>query len=399
MLFNSITGDPALCILIAAALTWLAHSSVATVLLIMSLAFSHFVTPEAALALVVGANVGSAINPVIEGSRRDDPTSYRVPMGNLINRLVGVIITIPFLHPIAAGMSAYQPDAAKMVAEFHIGFNVVLALAFIGLLDPLSWLLIRAFPERKKTADAATPRYLEESDLASPALALADAARETLHAGDIVEDMLQKVMSALMTNDRALVAEVTRMDNAVDRLTEAIKLYLTKLTSTSLDEREGRRAMEIISFSINLEHIGDIIDKNLDELAAKKVRRKLQFSNDGAAEITAFHKTIVESLRMAFGVFMSGDIGEARKLLAKKAQLRAAEIAAAERHFERLREGRPETIETTSLHLDVLRDLRRIHSHICTVAYPVLEACGEVPAVREGDPLTLDVQSARPTAP
>jgi phosphate:Na+ symporter len=399
MLFNSITGDPALCILIAAALTWLAHSSVATVLLIMSLAFSHFVTPEAALALVVGANVGSAINPVIEGSRRDDPTSYRVPMGNLINRLVGVIITIPFLHPIAAGMSAYQPDAAKMVAEFHIGFNVVLALAFIGLLDPLSWLLMRALPERKKTADAATPRYLEESDLASPALALADAARETLHAGDIVEDMLQKVMSALMTNDRALVAEVTRMDNAVDRLTEAIKLYLTKLTSTSLDEREGRRAMEIISFSINLEHIGDIIDKNLDELAAKKVRRKLQFSNDGAAEITAFHKTIVESLRMAFGVFMSGDIGEARKLLAKKAQLRAAEIAAAERHFERLREGRPETIETTSLHLDVLRDLRRIHSHICTVAYPVLEACGEVPAVREGDPLTLDVQSARPTAP
>jgi phosphate:Na+ symporter len=85
-------------------------------------------------------------------------------------------------------------------------------------------------------------------------------------------------------------------------------------------------------------------------------------------------------LRIAFGVFMSGDVNEARKLLVEKAYLRNTEIAATERHLDRLREGRPETIETTSLHLDVLRDLRRIHSHICSVAYPVLDAAGELPA-------------------
>jgi phosphate:Na+ symporter len=194
--------------------------------------------------------------------------------------------------------------------------------------------------------------------------------------------MLRKVMAAMMTNDRALVDQVSQMDNSVDSLDEAIKLYVTKLTRGSLDEREGQRAMEIVSFAINLEHIGDIIDKNLSELATKKIKRRFQFSPEGAEELSAFHKRTMDSLRIAFGVFMSGDVNEARKLLAEKAALRNAELAATERHLDRLREGRPETIETTSLHLDVLRDLRRIHSHICSVAYPVLDAAGELAAYR-----------------
>jgi phosphate:Na+ symporter len=143
--------------------------------------------------------------------------------------------------------------------------------------------------------------------------------------------------------------------------------------------------MEIISFTINLEHIGDIIDKNLSELATKKIKRRFQFSPEGAEELSTFHKRTMESLRIAFGVFMSGDVNEARKLLVEKAHLRNTEIAATERHLDRLREGRPETIETTSLHLDVLRDLRRIHSHICSVAYPVLDAAGELPAQQTAD--------------
>jgi phosphate:Na+ symporter len=198
-------------------------------------------------------------------------------------------------------------------------------------------------------------------------------------------------MAALMTDNRSLVNEVSQADNVVDRLHEAIKLYVTKVTRGSLDEREGRRATEIISFAINLEHVGDIIDKNLCEVAAKKIKRRLQFSADGAAELMAFHKRVADSLKIALAVFMSGDVGDARKLIAEKAQLRAAELLAAERHFERLREGRPETVETTSLHLDILRDLKRIHSHICSVAYSVLEATGEMRAadIMESDPIVI----------
>ncbi len=379
-LLAAVTTDPVLCVIIAAALTWAAHSSVAVVLLVMSLAYSQFVTEPAALALVLGANLGSAINPLLEAGVRGDPASRRLPVGNMLNRLVGVLIALPFLQPIARELAALQPDAAKMTAEFHMLFNVALALLFIGLLDPVAWLLVRLLPEKKQTADASAPRYLDDAALENPPLALANAARETLRMGDTVEAMLREVMAALMANDRKLASDVSRLDNVVDRLNEAIKLYITKLTRDSLDEREGRRAMEIVSFTINLEHIGDIIDKNLCELATKKIKRRYQFSAEGAAELTAFHKRVVESLQSAFGIFMTGDVEAAKKLLREKAELRKAELEAADRHFERLREGRPESLETTSLHLDILADLKRIHSHICSVAYPVLEAAGELPA-------------------
>lgn len=380
VLLASITHDPVLCILIAALLTWAAHSSVAVVLLVMSLAYSHFVTAEAAFALVLGANLGSAINPLLEGGTRSDPASRRLPLGNLLNRLVGVLIALPFLPPLAREFALLQPDAAKMTAEFHMLFNVVLAAIFIVPLDAMAWLLVRVLPERSRPADPSAPRYLDEAALETPPIALANAARETLRMGDTIESMLRDVMTALMNNDRKLTTEVSRMDNVVDRLDEAIKLYLIKLTRGSLDEREGRRAMEVVSFTINLEHIGDIIDKNLCELANKKIKRRYQFSAEGAAELAAFHKRVCESLQVAFGVFMSGDIEGARRLLREKAELRKAELEAADRHFERLREGRPESLETTSLHLDVLADLKRIHSLICSVAYPVLEAAGELPA-------------------
>jgi len=379
---NAITGDPVLCIIFAAVITWVVHSSVASVLLVMSLAYAHFISPAAALALVLGANLGSAINPIFEGARRDNPASYRLPLGNLVNRLVGILLVAPFLNPIAVLLHGWQPDAAKATALFHIAFNVATAVIFIGLLDGMARLLKKLLPTRVQESDPLRPRYLDESALETPSLALADAAREALHMGDHVEVMLRKVMAAMMTNDRALVDQVSQMDNSVDSLDEAIKLYVTKLTRGSLDEREGKRAMEIVAFAINLEHIGDIIDKNLSELATKKIKRRFQFSAEGAEELSAFHKRTMDSLRIAFGVFMSGDVNEARKLLAEKAALRNTELAATERHLDRLREGRPESIETTSLHLDVLRDLRRIHSHICSVAYPVLDAAGELAAYR-----------------
>ena len=351
----------------------------------MSLTYSNFITPFAALAFVLGANLGSALNPVLEAGRRNDPTSYRLPVGNLFNRIVGVVLVVPFLHPIARWLSAIEPDTARMTAEFHLLFNAALALIFLGLLDPFASLLRKLFPERKSAGDPSAPRYLDQGLIEAPSLALGDAARETLRVGDFVETMLRDVMTALLTNDRALATQVSQMDRLVDKLSEAIKLYVTELTRGGLAERESQRATEIISFAINLEHVGDIIDKNLCQTALRKIKHNLQFSPDGAAELEAYHRRVLENFKIALVVFMSGDAAGARKLVADKAEMRNAELAAAERHLERLREGRPETVETTSLHLSVLRDLKRVHSHICSVGYPVLQRIGEVTPDQAGD--------------
>jgi phosphate:Na+ symporter len=375
-LLGAITDEPLLCLLMAAALTWAAHSSVAVVLLVMSLAYSHFITPVAALSLILGANLGSAINPLVEGSHSDNPASRRLPLGNLLNRLIGCALVLPFLHPIAAALTRFEPNPSRMAADFHTAFNVALAVVFVLPLNGLASLLMRLLPDRAKSNDPSTALYLDDTALATPSVALVCAARETLHIGDIIETMLRRTRTALMNDDRKLVGEICRMDDAVDRLDEAVKLYVTKLTRESLNERDGHRAMEIISFSINLEHVGDIIDKNLMELAAKKIKRKVVFSKEGAAELESFHQEVCDNLKLAFSVFMSGDVKIARQLITEKATLRATEFAAAESHFARLRDGRAESIESSSLHLDILRDLKRIHSHICSVAYPVLERTG-----------------------
>jgi phosphate:Na+ symporter len=374
----SVTGDPLINLLIGALLSWASHSSVAVVLLVMSLGYSHFVTPTAALALILGANLGSAVNPVLEGGSTSNLATRRVPIGNLLNRVVGCVIGLPLLDPIAHELSVMDPNPARMSANFHLAFNLVLAALFIFPLGSVAQLLERLLPEQKKPTDPATPLYLDASALETPALALACATRETLHMGDIVESMLQRAMTALMTNDRKLVEEISRMDDIVDRLHEAIKLYVVKVTRDSLDDREGRRAMEIVTYAINLEHIGDIIDKNLMQLAAKKIKRNLSFSQEGAAELEGMHQRVLADLKLAFGLLVSGDVKVARQLLGEKTTFREAEIAAAESHLSRLREDRPESVESSALHLDVLRDLKRIHSHICAAAYPVLEAAGEL---------------------
>jgi phosphate:Na+ symporter len=372
------TAMPVLNVLFGAALAWAAHSSVAVVLLVSSLAYSNFITPAVAIALVLGANLGSAINPLLEGRALGNAAARRLPLGNLINRLTGCAIVMPLLQPVSDAMRALDSNPVRLVADFHTLFNVALAALFIGPLPALAKFLRWLLPEPAASADPATPIYLDAAAISTPSLALTCAAREALHMGDLIEQMLRKTIDALMTDDRRMVAEIERTDNAVDKLHEAIKLYVTRITRERLDEGESRRAMEIISFAINLEHIGDIIDKNLMELAAKKIKYRLSFSEEGAAELQRFHARVLDSLKLAFSVFMSGDGRIARRLVEEKVAIREAEREAAENHFARLREGRTESVETSSLHLDILRDLKRIFSHICATGYPVLEAAGEL---------------------
>jgi len=400
-MLNAIAGDPILGILVAALLTWLAHSSLAVVLLVMSLTAVGVVHIPAAFVLVLGANLGGTI-PAIISSLSEGVEARRVTFGNAGFKIIGVLAAVPLVGALAPYLALIETDPARQIVDFHVLFNLALAAIFIGLTDRVAALVARLLPARASVADEpGRPRYLDRSGMDSPVVALTCAARETLHMGDIVETMLRQGMVALLTDDRKLVGDVERMDNAVDRLHEAIKLYVTEVTRVNLDEAEGRRATDIITFTTNLEHIGDIIDKNLMELAGKKIKNKRRFSADGAAELTALHRRVLDNLKLALGVFISGDVKIARQLLDEKVAIRDAERAAAENHLARLREGRIESIDTSSLHLDVLRDLKRIHSHICAVAYPILEAAGELAPSRlisvEPGPDALADAAPRPT--
>jgi phosphate:Na+ symporter len=392
-------GETMVAVLIAALLTWLAHSSLAIVLLIISLADGGVIGPVLALALVLGANLGGAIAPFV-AALDQPPPGRRVPLGNLLMKAAGVVVVAPFLGLAAPWIGAIDPEPGRQAANFHTAFNVGIAVVFILLTGAVGRLCERLLPDPPAETDPAKPRHLDLAAIDVPTVAISCAARETMRMADAIETMLKRTIEVLGDGDRKLVAEIERMDNVVDRLHEAIKLYLTDITRReSLGDADARRWSDIMAFTTNLEHVGDIIDKNLMELAAKRIKNNYRFSAEGMAEISELHAQVLENLRLAMSVFMSGDKAVARRLLAEKTRFRDRERQCAENHIERLRQGKLESIETSALHLDVLRDLKRINSHITSVAYPILEQAGELADSRlrqtEDEPATSAHGSAR----
>jgi phosphate:Na+ symporter len=378
VVLGAVGGEPLIALGIAALLTWAAHSSLAIVLFVMSLAGGGVIPVPVALILVLGANIGGAFAPwvALAGS---PPAARRVPLGNLLMRGVIGLAAIPFVSFIADEMALLVQDPARNVVLFHTAFNLVVALVGLPLVGVIANLLQRWGNEpADAVVDEGKPRHLEKSVLDTPSEALACALRESLRMGDLVSSMLHDVIAAIEGNDPKLVKDIEKADDNVDRLHEAIKLYLVEASKAPMTQEESHRLLEILTFTTNLEHIGDIIDKNLVELAAKKVRRQLSFSPEGMEEIRAFHARVTETMRLAANVFATRDVGLARRLFADKSAMRAAERNATESHFVRLKDGRPESIETSSIHIDIIRDLKRIHGHLTATAYPLLEAQGDL---------------------
>ena len=376
-LFGALTGEPLIAILIAALLTWLAHSSLAIVLLIMSLAGAGVLSLTGACILVLGANLGGAV-PALTATLTEPPAARRVPVGNLLFRLLGVLAVAPAIELVVPLLAQLEAAPARVVVNFHTGFNLALGAVGILIIGPMARLCLRLLPDQPVEVDPGRPRHLDRTTLDTPSLALACASREALRMGDVVEVMLRDSLDVLGRGDRQKLAEMATMDDTVDKLHEAIKLFVTDVSREPMSADESRRAAEILSFTTNLEHIGDIIDKSLLELARKKIRKRLRFSDEGWEEIDALHARVLNNLQLALGVFVSGDVGIARKLIDEKVAVREAEQQAAENHLARLRAGRPESIDSSALHLDILRDLKRIHSHICAVAYPILDEAGQL---------------------
>jgi len=282
------------------------------------------------------------------------------------------------LNWIGPWLVAIEPEAGRVVADFHTAFNLVMAAVFLPLLRPFAQLLVWLLPARAAQADPSKPVYLDDSAHETPAIALAGAAREALRMADVLEAMLRGALDAIDQGDRKRVVATKGLDDVLDRLNRAIKVYLTELDLDSLDDDDNRRLTEILAFITNLEHAGDIVEGNLMALAAKQLKRGLAFSVEGQAEIRAMLERLVGNVHTAAAVFMTDDARAARSLLGEKEVFRDLEAHATEAHFARVRAGRVESVETSALHLDILRDLKRINAHIAAAAYAVLEKRGEL---------------------
>ncbi|RJL07217.1 Na/Pi cotransporter family protein [Paracoccus siganidrum] len=356
-------------LLFAAAIAALCSSSLAAVLLILSLPLP----PGLTVVLVLGANLGGAVSPVLATSGLG-VAARRVALGNLLIRGLGCLAALPVAGLAGAALTGLALPGAGLAVEAHLAFNIALTLLIWPFTGPIARLLTRLLPDEEREQEHG-PRWLDDAVLKSPLLALTGASREVLAIGDAVERMLGQTRHAFDSNDPSPLAEVLALEDRVDRRQQQVKTYLSRL-GRDASEEENRRAITILDYVINLEHIGDIIDKGLAPEVRKKIGLGLRFSAEGYQELDAMFLMTQENLRMAQTVFMTRDRDMARRLMELKVDIRNMERQSAQRHLIRLRDGQPESRETSSLHLDILRDLKRINAHIASVAHPILDEEG-----------------------
>ncbi|MDR7375650.1 phosphate:Na+ symporter [Rhodoferax ferrireducens] len=375
-LLGAVSSDVLLEIFLGMVLAILAYSSLAVVLLIAALAASHVIQLDVALGLVLGANLGSGALAVLT-TAKSALEVRQVTVGNLVFKLMGVVLVAPLIGLWLRHVQPSLPDATHGVVLFHLAFNISMSVAFIGLTQLVAKAMEKLLPKPTQAAAAQTrPHHLDPSALSTPSLAISCAAREALHQADVVETMMLGLMTVIKEGDLQLAEDLRKLDDTVDRLYSSIKYYLTKISREALSEEESRRWTDIISFTINMEQIGDIIERVLIDVEDKKIKPGRNFSEAGMQEISELHARLVDNLRLSMSVFLNGNVHDAKKLLEEKARFRDLEHAYSRSHLVRLTDNTLSSIETSSLHIDLISELKRINSHICSIAYPILDSAG-----------------------
>jgi phosphate:Na+ symporter len=372
MLLVSLGDQPLLGVLIAATFSALVHSSAATIGLAITLAIQGLMPLAAAVPVIYGANIGTCAT-ALASSIGANAEAKRVAMAHTFFKVAGVLIFLPLTGLFAQLVEMTSDDIPRQIANAHSLFNAGITVLFLPFAGLLAALIARLVPDDRESDGLFRSKYLDENMLDTPALALGQATREALRMGDLVSEMLTRTIEAFSREDPELIDSIEEKDNQVDTLDRDIKHYLTKLSQQSLTGEQSKREIGILSFVNNLENIGDIVDRNLMELAKKKLSKGVHFSEQGMQEIALLHKKVLGNLELAIAAFASSDPALAQQVLERKLELSQTERRFRQAHIERLHAGYKESIDTSEIHLDVLTNLKRINSHVTAVAYPILE--------------------------
>ncbi|HVO32007.1 MAG TPA: Na/Pi cotransporter family protein [bacterium] len=367
----------------AALLTAAIQSSAAVVGLVLSLALSGAMTLHAAVPMILGANIGTTATALLS-STGADVTGKRVAWAHVGFKVAGALLVFPFIDQFVWVVHAWtdllahwtgRPETgiARQVAWTHTIFNLGISAVFFPFVPLGANLLMRALPDKRAGKEEFRPKYLDPHALDTPALAFGSAVREMLRMADLVQEMLDDFATLLKTNDPDLIATIHAKDDLADMLDESIRVYLTKLSRGNFTEEQAKTEMQVIALTSDLENIGDIIDKHLLEICEKKIRLSVRFSEEGWNEILDFHGKVRENFVLAVTAYTNKDQELAHKVLRHKKRLAALEQELREAHIKRLHAGLKESFDTSSMHLDLLSNLRRINSYITGFAYAVLD--------------------------
>ena len=374
---------------LAAGFAWLIHSSVAAVLLFAAFAAQGMLPHEVGIPFVLGANLGGGLISVWL-TRNEAPPARRIPLGNLMFRGIAAAGVLLVHGVFAIPLDALGEGAARQLVNFHLVFNLALLAVCLPLVATVERVVSALLPEPAALADAepaARPASaLDPTVISHPKLALASATRELLRMGETLELMLRPVMDLLESGNTEEIARVRRLDREINSAHTGIKLFIAEVNRGALTTAEAQRGIELTDVAINLEHVGDIVAKSLMKLVEEKAKRRLTFSPEGWAEMTALHARVLANTQLAMNVLISADLDTARQLVKEKEVMRRLERQSHDRHLARLQSGKSQSIETSDIHLEMVRAFKEINSLLVTVAYPILSENGHLLESRLAEP-------------
>jgi len=370
-LMLSVKENPLVGILIATAFTAIVQSSAATLGLVLSLSFQGLIDLEGAIPLILGANVGTCATALLAslGSNTD---GRRVAWAHTLFKVVGVILLYPFINGVADLIARTSENVSRQIANMHTFFNVGMAILFVPFIRPYRDFIVKLWPQRELPPQEFAPKYLDNKLLNAPNLALGQATREILRMADIVFSMVKETMTVFKDNDEQLRRHLVREDDKVDLLEESITPYLTKLSQKELSTEQGEREIALVFITSELEQIGDLISKNLMVYAEKKIAQPFYFSDEGFQEITQFHSEVAATLQMAIDAFAAWNKKLAREVIERRKMLSLKQNRLHRAHINRLHQGLKESLDTSTIHMDLIGDLNRINLHASKIAYAIL---------------------------
>jgi phosphate:Na+ symporter len=379
IIMNYLQQDWITAFALAALMAWLFHSSVASILLFASLSSHGLVPNELIIPFVLGVNFGGAVIGAVL-TRGEVKAARIAPMGNVAIRGLGMVAGLILQLSIQFRPEIYFETSADAVVWVHVIANSVVLLIGLPFAGSLARFLERTLPSDAKeedNSDAALLSALDPSDISNPPRALDNATREVVGMCDRIEVMLTRVFDAFLRPDAQQMTQIERLDDSVDRFNRNIKLYLAKISGNELTEEAARRQQDLLEATINLEQVGDIISQNMLAKARKKETRGASFSEEGLHELTAMHQRVLRNARLAFNLIVNRDLEHARQLVKEKEVVRDMVRVSEENHIRRLGENRA-SIDSSSIHIDTMRDLKEINSLLVSIAYPVLAQAGQL---------------------
>jgi len=363
---------------IGAVFAWGIHSSVAAVLLFVTLTGQTVLPISAAAAMILGANLGGGFIAYIL-TYSAPIVARRMIVGNLFLRGGGASLAVLLITLIPELLMNLGTTPARQAINLHLIFNLILAitaLPFVGVIMTILSYVMKEKPN--KIGDLDTVSALDKNLLDRPQRAIDCTARELLGMGQKVERMLTAVEPLYDQWDSAAAQMIEDQDGSIKQMHLDVKLYLARLGQIGLDEELSRRSMELASISSSLDTASDAIARIMLDLARRLDNQKLQFSAQGREEIKDFTDRVQSNVQLALNVMMNQNPAEARELVEAKEKVRKVEQKLQRSHIGRLREGLSESIDTSNIHQETLRALKQVNTAFSMVGHPILLKSGDL---------------------